>query len=31
MDVEQLIDEVIAREGGFSNHPADRGGATRWG
>lgn len=31
MDVEQLIEEVIAREGGFSNHPADRGGATRWG
>lgn len=31
MDVEQLIDAVIAREGGFSDHPADRGGATRWG
>ena len=31
MDVEQLIDEVIGREGGYSNHPADRGGATRWG
>lgn len=31
MDVEQLIDEVIAREGGYSHHPADRGGATRWG
>lgn len=31
MDVEALIDEVIAREGGYSNHPADRGGATRWG
>src|SRR3712207_9209540 len=31
MDVDQLIDEVIGREGGYSNHPADRGGATRWG
>ena len=31
MDVDQLIDEVIAREGGYSNHPADKGGATRWG
>lgn len=30
-DVETLIDEVIGREGGYSNHPADRGGATRWG
>ena len=31
MDVTQLIDDVIGREGGYSNHPADRGGATRWG
>ena len=31
MDVDNLIDEVIGREGGYSNHPADRGGATRWG
>lgn len=31
MDIAQLIDEVIDREGGYSNHPADRGGATRWG
>ena len=31
MDVDELIDEVIGREGGYSNHPADRGGATRWG
>jgi lysozyme family protein len=29
--IESLIDEVIAREGGYSNHPADRGGPTRWG
>lgn len=27
----QLVDEVIAREGGYSNHPADRGGPTNWG
>ncbi len=31
MEVDELIDEVIGREGGYSNHPADRGGATRWG
>lgn len=31
MDVKALIDEVIGREGGYSNHAADRGGATRWG
>lgn len=31
MDVERLIDAVIGREGGYSNHPADKGGATRWG
>ncbi|MEO1045287.1 MAG: glycosyl hydrolase 108 family protein [Pseudomonadota bacterium] len=29
--VEQLINGVIAREGGYSNHPADRGGETNWG
>lgn len=27
----QLVDEVIAREGGYSNHPADRGGPTNFG
>ncbi|MDX3901507.1 MAG: glycosyl hydrolase 108 family protein [Sphingobium sp.] len=31
MDIAQLIDEVIAREGGYSDHPADRAGPTRWG
>ncbi|MES2288383.1 MAG: glycosyl hydrolase 108 family protein [Pseudomonadota bacterium] len=31
MDILSLIDTVIGREGGYSNHPADRGGATRWG
>ena len=31
MDVVALIDTVIAREGGFTHHPADRGGPTRWG
>lgn len=31
MNIEALIDEVIEREGGYSNHPADRGGPTRWG
>lgn len=27
----QLVDEVIAREGGYSDHPADRGGPTNFG
>lgn len=31
MDIDSLIDELIAREGDYSNHPADSGGATRWG
>lgn len=31
MDIAALIDEVIAREGGFSHHPADRGGPTNFG
>ena len=31
MDVDSLISEVIEREGSFSDHPADKGGATRWG
>ncbi|HEY6917331.1 MAG TPA: glycosyl hydrolase 108 family protein [Allosphingosinicella sp.] len=31
MQIDTLIDEVIAREGGYSNHPADKGGPTRWG
>lgn len=31
MDIDTLIEEVISREGGYSNHPADRGGPTRWG
>jgi len=31
MDVEQLIDAAIEREGGYVNHPADRGGPTHFG
>jgi lysozyme family protein len=31
MDIEEMIDGVIAREGGYVDHPADRGGPTRWG
>jgi len=29
--VEELLDDVIAREGGFVNHPADQGGPTKFG
>ena len=29
--IDDLIDAVIDREGGFAHHPADRGGATRYG
>ena len=31
MVIDTLIDAVIDREGGYSNHPADRGGPTRYG
>lgn len=31
MDIDTLINDVIAREGDYSDHPADRGGPTRWG
>ena len=31
MNVEDLIDELIEREGGYVHHPADRGGPTRFG
>ena len=30
-DVDELIDALIQREGGYVDHPADRGGPTRWG
>ncbi len=31
VDIDGLIDAVIDREGDYGAHPADRGGATRWG
>lgn len=31
MDVEEMINEILAKEGGYVNHPADRGGPTNYG
>ena len=31
MDVDELIDALIEREGGYANYPADRGGPTKYG
>lgn len=31
MNIEQLIDGIIQREGGYVDHPNDRGGPTTWG
>ena len=31
MNIDSLIDDVLRREGGFVDHPADRGGATNYG
>ena len=31
LDVDRLIDDLIEREGGFVNHPADKGGPTCFG
>jgi lysozyme family protein len=31
MSVDRLIDEVIRKEGGYVNHPADKGGPTKFG
>ena len=29
-NIDELIDGLIAREGGFVDHPAHKGGPTRW-
>lgn len=31
MTIEDLLDELVEREGGYVDHPADRGGPTCWG
>lgn len=31
MSIDQMIDALIGREGGFSDHPSDPGKRTRWG
>lgn len=31
VDIDKQIDAMIAREGGYSNHPADKGGPTNFG
>lgn len=30
-DIEQMIDDILRREGGFVDHPSDRGGPTKYG
>lgn len=31
MSIDTMLDALVGREGGYSDHPADRGGPTRWG
>lgn len=31
MNIEKTLDELVGREGGYSNHPNDPGGETMWG
>ncbi|RIA44064.1 putative peptidoglycan binding protein [Hephaestia caeni] len=31
MDIDRLINDLIKREGGYVDHPADKGGPTNWG
>jgi len=31
MTIESMIEATIGKEGGYSNHPADKGGETMWG
>ncbi len=31
MSIDAMIETTIGKEGGYSNHPSDRGGPTRWG
>ncbi len=31
MAIDQTIENTIGKEGGYSNHPSDKGGPTRWG
>ncbi|MDN4502493.1 glycosyl hydrolase 108 family protein [Alteromonadaceae bacterium BrNp21-10] len=31
MNIQDMLKDIIAKEGGFVNHPADRGGATKYG
>jgi lysozyme family protein len=31
VNADEIIDDIIRREGGYVDHPADKGGPTRWG
>lgn len=31
MSIDDILDDILRREGGYTDHPSDRGGCTNWG
>ena len=31
MSVDQMLETLLGKEGGYTDHPSDRGGPTNWG